>query len=104
MAYRFHIDINLANETNEAGDAHQMSPTALVVAYEKAQATAFVERALVGHRVHQHKGIRPANLRLQLCLAPILMAVSRRQMYTHSTVYVSLNQSFLSRYINTVYI
>ena len=49
-----------------------MPPTSLVVADEEEKPGALVQGTFVRHRVHQHERIRPADLRLELRLCPIL--------------------------------
>ena len=49
-----------------------MPPTSFVVADEEEKPGALVQGTFVRHRVHQHERIRPADLRLELRLCPIL--------------------------------
>ena len=50
-----------------------MAAFALVVTDEEEEAAAFVERTLIGHRVHEHERIGPADIRLEFRLIALLL-------------------------------
>jgi hypothetical protein len=61
------IEINNQNKQkfNHLVSVRSQLASSLVIIYEKFQSIAFIEAALIGHRIQQNESIGPPDIRLQ---------------------------------------